>query len=545
MARRKRAGTGADGAPALDAPAAPAPKPARKRAAKPIQSEPAAPLQPQQTLERLNSEPMTLDPLPALGRYRLTERLGSGAMGSVYQGEDPVIGRPIAIKIVRTDLLENNSDIDYRARLKLEVQSAGRCIHPGIVTIFDYGETDGIPYIVMEYVAGETLQQIMAYRRLTQEESVDIGLQILDALGHAHERGIVHCDVKPSNIIVGAGQRVKITDFGIARINAEEMTSIALLMGTPNYISPERARGEAIDHRADLYALGVVLFRMLTGELPYRDADAASVLYRTAGPEPVDLSQLDAAAPHLASILALALAKRANQRFQSAEEFGRMLRAVTIERSDDEIWPFAAQPAAEFPAPQALHPAMPAAATKQPPEFARKAHVLRSDPLLERTRVTRSIAKFFASRNPRERIKAVTVAASLQPAAEQDGANDFEKQTRIVGTDPARFDDEKEQDHQLPSMSCQAIEIVASPVSGIGLQALDLSAISVLLARFMGPIAGVLVRKSVANCCSPEELCSSLALYIPSCAEREVFRRNWLALNVGKPNEPSGAAAPA
>lgn len=545
MAPRKRAATGADGAPALDAPASPAPTRAGKRAAAPIKSAPAGPKQPKRTLERLDPEPVTLDVLPALGRYRLTEQLGSGAMGSVYQGEDPLIGRPVAIKIVRTDLLEKKADIDYRARLKLEVQSAGRCIHPGIVTIFDYGETGGNPYIVMEYVPGETLQQIMAQRRLTQEESVDIGLQVLDALGHAHERGIVHCDVKPSNIIVGAGPRVKITDFGIARINADEMTSVALLMGTPNYISPERARGEIIDHRADLYALGVVLFRMLTGELPYRDPDAASVLYRTAGPEPVDLSQLDATAPHLASILALALAKRADQRFQSAQEFGRMLRAATVERSDDEIWPFAAQPVGEVPARQALHPAMPTAGRKQPPEVALQAHVPRSDPLLERTRVTRSIAKFFASGNARERTKAVTAMAQPSPAAEQNRSNDFEKPERIAGTDPAELAGESEQDHHAPSMSCQAIQIVASPATPIVLPAPDLSAISGLLARFMGPIAGALVRKSAADCCSSEELCNSLALYIPSCAEREVFRRDWRALNVSKHNEPSGAAAPA
>jgi len=274
-----------------------------------------------------------------LGRYQLTEKLGAGGMGVVYKGFDPLIGRPVAVKLIRTDLLDEAEREAYRARFKQEVRSAGRCFHSGIVTVFDCAERNGAPYLVMEYVEGPTLKQLLGTGRLPVEQAVEMTLQLLAAVGHAHEQGVVHRDIKPANIIVGLGARLKVTDFGIARMEAGVLTNASTLMGTPNYMAPEQARGERVDNRADLFAVGVILLQMLTGALPYGDDSFAAVLYKMAAADPIDVSAIDAVQPRLAAVTALALAKNPAERFQSAQEFEHLLRVMTLEHSEAELWP--------------------------------------------------------------------------------------------------------------------------------------------------------------------------------------------------------------
>src|SRR4051794_37603982 len=188
----------------------------------------------------------------ALGRYRIDAVLGRGAMGVVYRAHDPVIDRPVAIKLVHADLLDGGDRTDFLARFKREAQAAGRCIHPNIVTVYDY--SDGMPpFLVMEFVEGRDLQGVLRSRgRLGPPEALPILMQVLRGLGHAHAAGVVHRDVKPANIMLPGGGVVKITDFGVARLGRHSMTHAGAIVGTPSYMAPEQLRGVGVDARSDL-----------------------------------------------------------------------------------------------------------------------------------------------------------------------------------------------------------------------------------------------------------------------------------------------------
>ena len=206
---------------------------------------------------------MTEPVLPTqLGRYRPTAILGTGAMGLVYRAEDPVIGREVAIKVMRTESLDAETRADYFERFRREVQAAGRCSHAGIVAIYDYAENDGEPFIVMELVEGRSLQRLL--RDTAARASLDpvgLMLQVLDALDCAHAFAVVHRDIKPANILVTSSGQAKIADFGIARSShLTSMTMTGGMIGTPSYMAPEQVIGQDVDHRADLFAAGAILY---------------------------------------------------------------------------------------------------------------------------------------------------------------------------------------------------------------------------------------------------------------------------------------------
>jgi serine/threonine-protein kinase len=474
------------------------------------------------------------DKLPlTLGRYQLTEKIGAGAMGVVYKGHDPLIGRPVAVKLIRTDLLDESERDSYRARFRQEVRSAGRCVHPGIVTVYDFAERDGDPYIVMEYVEGPILQRLFGKGRLPVDQAVDITLQLLAALGHAHAQGVVHRDIKPANIIVGPGARVKITDFGIARMEASALTNAGTLLGTPSYMAPEQARGERVDHRADLFAVGVVFLRMLTGALPYGDESFAAVLHKMAAPDPIDVSAVDAIEPRLAAVAALALAKNPAERFQSAEEFEHLLRSMSVEHSEAEIWPGMAEEAAaaslppaaapSAPSPTALPPSTAAAAPKSP--SAPAAPGSWPDDLLARLKaalahsvgpiagllVTRTAA---SSATPEDLVQGLCLLIDNETARAKFAA----AARTIAGLDavppPAS-----------PPRAAAAETfgaVPAAPVVSIGV----MSSAQALLARFIGPIARVLVRQSSLEVRSLDEFSDRLASHIDKDEERTRFKRD-------------------
>jgi serine/threonine-protein kinase len=271
-----------------------------------------------------------------LGRYQLTGVLGRGAMGVVYRAHDPVIDREVAIKLVRADLLDPEERRDFLDRFRLEVRAAGRCSHPNIVAVHDFSDDAAQPYIVMELVAGETLQQRLRDRvSLPPGEAVSVALQMLDALGYAHGQHIVHRDVKPANVIALPGGRIKLMDFGIARMAGTGLTQAGMMIGTLRYMAPEQAAGREVDHRADLFAAAVVLYEMLTGASPFPGNSASELLLRVAGPDPADLAPLRGGLAGFEPVLRRALAKDPEARYPTAGEFAAALGRVPDAGADD------------------------------------------------------------------------------------------------------------------------------------------------------------------------------------------------------------------
>jgi len=228
------------------------------------------------------------------GKYSVLGILGRGAMGAVYKAFDPDIKRPVAIKTVRWDLLKEGGPAgSVGARFRHEAQAAGRLTHPGIVAVYEYGQSDDSAFIAMEYVEGSDLREYFARRTAFEEaDIVSIMVQLLDALAHAHERKVWHRDVKPSNLIIMNDGKLKIADFGVARIEASEITQTFPLMGTPGYIAPEMYRGKAIDHRVDLFAAGAVMYQLLAGRPPF-DGPAEKVMFKVCHEDPPSLATVD------------------------------------------------------------------------------------------------------------------------------------------------------------------------------------------------------------------------------------------------------------
>jgi len=254
--------------------------------------------------------------------------LGRGAMGVVYKAHDPAIDRPVAIKLVRADLLDGDERAEYLARFQREAQAAGRCTHPNIVAIYDYAVYEGNPFLAMEYVEGASLSQVLARTgHFAPGAAVQVMLQVLDALGRAHSLGIVHRDVKPANILLRPDGRVMMTDFGISRIESVGITQIGTVIGTPSYMSPEQCRGDPVDGRSDIYSAGAVLYELLSGERPFAGRNATEVTHRVLTETPADLRRkVSGISDSLAGVADRALAKSANDRFLSAAAMAEALR---------------------------------------------------------------------------------------------------------------------------------------------------------------------------------------------------------------------------
>jgi eukaryotic-like serine/threonine-protein kinase len=270
------------------------------------------------------------------GKYVVSGVLGQGAMGAVYKAFDPDIRREVAIKTIRGDLLQDSAKgAALAARFRHEAQAAGRLAHPGIVAVYEYGRSGDDAYIAMEFVEGHTLRDYFARKATFEEDNiVSVMVQLLEALGHAHERKVWHRDIKPANLIVMADGRVKVADFGIARIEASELTQTATLMGTPGYIAPEMYRVGPVDHRTDLFAAGVVLYQLLAGQAPF-EGTAQAVMYSVCNDDPAPIGSLPGRAcwAHYDSVLRKALAKAPDERFQSAASFRDAILAARSQTS--------------------------------------------------------------------------------------------------------------------------------------------------------------------------------------------------------------------
>jgi serine/threonine-protein kinase len=231
----------------------------------------------------------------SIGRYQITGSLGFGAMGAVYKAFDPLIKRTLAIKTIRLDIPRHSPQHQaFIERFYQEARISGTLSHPSIVTLFDIGEENGVPFLAMEFVDGKTIAAVLEEGvRYKPEKVIALVSQVAAALDYAHSRGVVHRDIKPSNLIVHEGDKVKVTDFGIAKLADSEITHAGALLGTPSYMSPEQAMGEKLDGRSDIFSLGVVAFEMLSGLQPFPGANVTSILYKLVHVDPVEPADLE------------------------------------------------------------------------------------------------------------------------------------------------------------------------------------------------------------------------------------------------------------
>jgi len=266
-----------------------------------------------------------------LGKYRITAVLGEGAMGVVYKGFDPGIQRTVALKTIRRHLADSaDSGATMAARFRNEAQAAGRLQHPGIVGVYDYGDEGDVAYIAMEYVEGASLARYLANDvHFGEDDIVSLVAQLLDALEHAHANGVWHRDIKPANLILAQDGRLKVADFGIARIASVNLTQVTSIVGTPGYMAPEQLLGKTIDGRSDLYSAGVLLYQLLVGKPPF-SGSLESLMYRVVNEPPVLPSAVPGCERSSAydAVLATALAKNAEQRFRDAAAFKQALLAA-------------------------------------------------------------------------------------------------------------------------------------------------------------------------------------------------------------------------
>ncbi|MFI5010438.1 MAG: protein kinase, partial [Solirubrobacterales bacterium] len=254
------------------------------------------------------------------GRYKVISRIGSGGMADVYLAEDQLLGRQVAVKVLQHRFAE---DQEFVERFRREASSAAGLSHPNVVAIFDRGEWDGTYYIAMEYLPGRSLKAIVREGGpMDPASAIEIVIQILRAAKFAHRRGIIHRDLKPHNVILDEEGRAKVTDFGIARAGASDMTLTGSIMGTAQYLSPEQAQGKTVSETSDLYAVGIVLYELLTGRVPFDGDTAVSIaLMQVSAQAPRPSALNPAVGPALDAVVVRALAKNPADRYGDADEF--------------------------------------------------------------------------------------------------------------------------------------------------------------------------------------------------------------------------------
>jgi serine/threonine protein kinase len=441
-----------------------------------------------------------------IGRYRIDRVLGRGAMGVIYKARDPEIERDVAIKLVRADLLEGEERADYLARFRREVQAAGRCVHPNIVSVFDFSLHQGNPFLVMEYVRGATLAQILERTRFRPEGAVTVMRQVLAALGCAHGLGVVHRDIKPANVLLLQGGQVKVTDFGISRLGASTLTQGGSVIGTPSYMSPEQCRGENVDARSDLFSVGVVLYELLTGERPFAGRNFTAVMEQVLYHEP---PSLHGRVPEgLVALTRRALAKRPEDRFQSAAEMEGALRNALHAGPSTDATVVAPHPA---PAPMTIQGGI-------------------AGDVLET--VQRRLAQHIGP------IAKMLVGSAAHKAADFDSL--CELLSRNIGSpaEQQRFLQNVRRDVSNARTASRTMSTVASttrkldrtePVLPATEQArIPLSAVEQAqteLSRLIGPFARVLVKRAATSTSSSAEFWTKLAEHIDRPADRAAFMR--------------------
>lgn len=268
-----------------------------------------------------------------LGSYQIEAEVGRGGMGVVYRAVDPIIQRPVALKVIRLqDIVDPEERATHRERLYREARSAGMLSHPAIVTVYQVGEENDIAYIAMEFVNGPTLDRLLTIQPRPQQKHIFLVLRPVAAgLDYAHSRGVIHRDIKPTNIMVGEGGAVKITDFGIAKISSTAVTRTGMRVGTPFYMSPEQVQGKPVDGRTDQYSLAIVAYQMFVGERPYKADTLPTLIYKILSAQPeVSATLARNVGAEIGSVLCKALSKAPEARYPTCVEFINALERAAI-----------------------------------------------------------------------------------------------------------------------------------------------------------------------------------------------------------------------
>lgn len=269
-----------------------------------------------------------MDQPSKIGRYDVASEIGRGAMGVVYRAMDPMLERTVAIKTINMALDPGEME-HYEKRFTIEARAAGGLNHPNIVTIHDIGRSGDLAYMAMEFLEGRELKDLIAGRELTVDRALDIAAQAADGLAYAHQHDVVHRDIKPANIMILGDGRVKIMDFGIARMRtADVRTQTGVVLGSPRYLSPEQVLGKRSDGRADIFSLGVIIYEMIAGKTPFDGVDVNSLMFQIVNFTPPPPSAVNTALPQMLDlIIAKALAKSADERYATIAELAADLRA--------------------------------------------------------------------------------------------------------------------------------------------------------------------------------------------------------------------------
>ncbi len=272
-------------------------------------------------------EPKRREGPERIGRYLIEKLLGEGSMGRVYLALDPAIERRVALKVIHPHLLQSDQGREIVERFRREAKAAGRLSHANAVAVYDYGDDPAGAYIAMEYVEGKSLKEYLEERgRMELTQILELMTQLLDGLDYAHRHGVVHRDIKPGNIMLFADGRIKITDFGIAHLDDSQLTRTGMMVGSPAYMAPEQCLGTTVDGRADIFAAGVVLYELLTGERPFAGQQGTTIVQRILFAEPDPPSKLNPLLPQaLDRVVLTALAKKPADRFQDAAAFRKAL----------------------------------------------------------------------------------------------------------------------------------------------------------------------------------------------------------------------------
>jgi serine/threonine-protein kinase len=454
----------------------------------------------------------------SIGRYRIQRWLTSGAMGEIYEAHDPVIDRRIAIKTVRRDLSERSDADVWLDRFRNEVRAAGRLLHPNIVTVLDYGEEDGVPFLAMEYIEGEGVDRMLKRSgRLECRDAVSIMTQTLGALDFAHANGVIHRDIKPSNILVTKTGVVKLADFGIAHLEASDLTGEGMVLGTPSYMAPEQLAGRPVDHRADLFSAGAVLFELLSGAKPFQGRSLGESMLNIEQRGPSDICQLNpAVSGELRAAIYTALAYAPERRYASAMEFSQALTTVT------------ARPGATKPAGVAdetrLVSAEPVATPPIAPTPADTSPLLGADLLAE---IERDLATYIG---PMARIavrRSARTIPDIEALYDSLGAyiDNPEERASFVALGRRRA----QRQGSRPATPTGGSGSWPRQTSGgpgslpVNLAPEQLSRIETSLTQYIGPIARIVLRQQLSKSASLADFYRDLAAHIPNERDRADF----------------------
>lgn len=421
--------------------------------------------------------------LESLGKYQIQEMIGRGGMGVVYKAVDPDIGRTVAVKTIDTGKEESLTDTLTKQILR-EARTAGNLHHANIVTIFDFGSQDGTPYIVMEFVNGGDLRRLLSTTpRLPYDRAIQIILQVLSALQHAHDHGVIHRDLKPANFMLD-GEQIKVMDFGIAKFHGSDTTGGQAFLGTPAYMSPEQCRGDKLNPSSDLFSLGVIFYELLTGLKPFYGDNPTQLMYKILQETPVPLEKAgdDKSLSRFQKIVDKAIAKNPDDRFQTATEF---VDAIQAELSGQPM-----------------------------PERPRSTFSLNDE---EHGQLSRALVKYLGPVAPtllRRALLASKSKAELCDTLSLQIPNESERTLFLKEVGKAASAE--------PTIMRAA---VASNI--IKFTAEFLQKAESALARSMGPLAKVMVQRDASQAGGEEELIERLSKHITNKAEQQKFKTSF------------------